>query len=239
MISLFDTYLLSKVKCVVWYTWRWGVERRAYWRWNHKYALPKYCGLTPVLQVCSLFNLAQVLRPHSRPLGQFTTQPCPSTTAASLPSSRSVHFSTLPKYCGLTPVFQVSSLLILLQAVPLLLSHNYLNCSVTFCLINFHCFHGNRYLSNRLNEKVFYFETYSYLKNVVKYRTVPYITILCPCKQCCESGMIYLWSGSDNDYSEFLIRPQYVERVWIFYRTTGTLLKYQKGRINQLVPVSL
>merc|ERR1711874_867938 len=24
---------------------------RAFWRWNHKYALPKYCGLTPALQV--------------------------------------------------------------------------------------------------------------------------------------------------------------------------------------------
>jgi len=24
---------------------------RAYWRWNHKYALPKHCGLTPVLQM--------------------------------------------------------------------------------------------------------------------------------------------------------------------------------------------
>ena len=149
------------------------------------------CGAQGLLEVEPQVRSAQVLRPHSRPLGQFTSQPCPST-AASLPSSRSVHYSTLPKYCVLTPVLQVSSLLILLQAVPLLLSHNYLNCSVTFCLINFHCFHGNRYLSNRLNEKVFYFETYSYLKNVVKYRTVPYITILCPCKQCCESGMIYL-----------------------------------------------
>jgi len=26
---------------------------RAYWRWNHKYALPKYCGLTPILQITS------------------------------------------------------------------------------------------------------------------------------------------------------------------------------------------
>ena len=24
---------------------------RAYWRWNHKYQLPKYCGITPLLQV--------------------------------------------------------------------------------------------------------------------------------------------------------------------------------------------
>ena len=24
---------------------------RAYWRWNHKYVLPKYCGLTPFVQV--------------------------------------------------------------------------------------------------------------------------------------------------------------------------------------------
>ena len=25
---------------------------RAYWRWNHKYQLPKYSGITPLLQVC-------------------------------------------------------------------------------------------------------------------------------------------------------------------------------------------
>merc|ERR1712228_148199 len=24
---------------------------RAYWRWNHKYVAPKYCGLTPVLRI--------------------------------------------------------------------------------------------------------------------------------------------------------------------------------------------
>jgi len=24
---------------------------RAYWRWNHKYQLPKHCGLTPMLQL--------------------------------------------------------------------------------------------------------------------------------------------------------------------------------------------
>merc|ERR1712179_98198 len=24
---------------------------RAYWRWNHKYALPKHCGITPLLQM--------------------------------------------------------------------------------------------------------------------------------------------------------------------------------------------
>jgi hypothetical protein len=30
---------------------------RAYWRWNHKYALPKYCGLTPVLQVYFFLSL--------------------------------------------------------------------------------------------------------------------------------------------------------------------------------------
>nr|ALS04657.1 mitochondrial ATP synthase subunit f [Pseudodiaptomus poplesia]ALS04814.1 hypothetical protein [Pseudodiaptomus poplesia] len=24
---------------------------RAFWRWNHKYAQPKYCGLTPILQI--------------------------------------------------------------------------------------------------------------------------------------------------------------------------------------------
>jgi len=24
---------------------------RAYWRWNHKYVLPKYCGMTPFVQV--------------------------------------------------------------------------------------------------------------------------------------------------------------------------------------------
>ncbi|XP_023328911.1 putative ATP synthase subunit f, mitochondrial [Eurytemora carolleeae] len=24
---------------------------RAYWRWNHKYVLPKYSGITPVLQL--------------------------------------------------------------------------------------------------------------------------------------------------------------------------------------------
>merc|ERR1712189_73264 len=28
---------------------------RAYWRWNHKYALPKHCGLTPVLQMSAGF----------------------------------------------------------------------------------------------------------------------------------------------------------------------------------------
>ena len=27
---------------------------RAYWRWNHKYQLPKHCGLTPMLQVGEL-----------------------------------------------------------------------------------------------------------------------------------------------------------------------------------------
>ena len=32
--------------CDIW-TWR------AYWRWNHKYQLPKYCGITPMLQVLS------------------------------------------------------------------------------------------------------------------------------------------------------------------------------------------
>ena len=32
----------SKIDCI----WR------AYWRWNHKYQLPKYCGITPMLQVC-------------------------------------------------------------------------------------------------------------------------------------------------------------------------------------------
>eukprot|EP00090_Calanus_glacialis_P021111 TRINITY_DN3257_c0_g1_i1.p1 TRINITY_DN3257_c0_g1~~TRINITY_DN3257_c0_g1_i1.p1 ORF type:complete len:109 (-),score=10.50 TRINITY_DN3257_c0_g1_i1:101-427(-) len=34
---------------------------RAYWRWNHKYALPKYSGLTPLLQMtvglCGVFYL--------------------------------------------------------------------------------------------------------------------------------------------------------------------------------------
>jgi len=34
---------------------------RAYWRWNHKYQLPKYCGLTPALQMtvglCGVFYL--------------------------------------------------------------------------------------------------------------------------------------------------------------------------------------
>ena len=24
---------------------------RAYWRWNHKYFQPKYCGLTPLIQL--------------------------------------------------------------------------------------------------------------------------------------------------------------------------------------------
>ena len=24
---------------------------RAYWRWNHKYMQPKYCGLTPLIQL--------------------------------------------------------------------------------------------------------------------------------------------------------------------------------------------
>lgn len=28
-----------------------GAMSRAYWRWNHKYALPKHCGITPLLQL--------------------------------------------------------------------------------------------------------------------------------------------------------------------------------------------
>merc|ERR1712062_858753 len=28
-----------------------GAMSRAYWRWNHKYQLPKYCGITPMLQL--------------------------------------------------------------------------------------------------------------------------------------------------------------------------------------------
>ena len=31
----------------------WGrAVSRAYWRWSHKYYLPKYCGITPVVQLC-------------------------------------------------------------------------------------------------------------------------------------------------------------------------------------------
>ena len=29
---------------------------RAYWRWNHKYCLPKYCGMTPFLQTAAGFS---------------------------------------------------------------------------------------------------------------------------------------------------------------------------------------
>jgi len=29
---------------------------RAYWRWNHKYCLPKYCGLTPFVQMSVGFS---------------------------------------------------------------------------------------------------------------------------------------------------------------------------------------
>ncbi len=29
---------------------------RAYWRWGHKYYLPKYAGLTPVIQFCVMLS---------------------------------------------------------------------------------------------------------------------------------------------------------------------------------------
>ena len=28
---------------------------RAYWRWNHKFMQPKYCGLTPMIQMAGMY----------------------------------------------------------------------------------------------------------------------------------------------------------------------------------------
>merc|ERR1712098_822555 len=41
---------------------------RAYWRWNHKYALPKHCGLTPVLQMSAGFMALFYLLNYERSL---------------------------------------------------------------------------------------------------------------------------------------------------------------------------
>eukprot|EP00090_Calanus_glacialis_P004909 TRINITY_DN136_c0_g1_i1.p1 TRINITY_DN136_c0_g1~~TRINITY_DN136_c0_g1_i1.p1 ORF type:complete len:109 (-),score=22.64 TRINITY_DN136_c0_g1_i1:262-588(-) len=39
---------------------------RAYWRWNHKYALPKYCGLTPLIQMTVGLSAAFYLMNYSK-----------------------------------------------------------------------------------------------------------------------------------------------------------------------------
>ena len=33
-----------------------NIKFRAYWRWNFKYCLPKYCGLTPFIQTAVGFS---------------------------------------------------------------------------------------------------------------------------------------------------------------------------------------
>merc|ERR1712098_114905 len=38
---------------------------RAYWRWNHKYCLPKYCGMTPFLQTAAGFSALFYLMNYS------------------------------------------------------------------------------------------------------------------------------------------------------------------------------
>ena len=69
---------------------------RAYWRWNHKYQLPKYSGITPLLQVCcdcgpnsNLMKHYLIIENSSSRLAACSSSTWSTTTAFSTTETRS------------------------------------------------------------------------------------------------------------------------------------------------------